>query len=66
MKTDLLINNVPLNVRNGKYDDRFMVVRRGEDASLWYYGIYEDEQKATDVAIEIGNGFVVQIGEVDG
>lgn len=67
MKITAIINNVPKSVQSGKYDGWFMVVRRDEDnASLWYYGIYEDDQKAVDVAVEIGNGIVVQIGEVDG
>ena len=67
MRITAIINNVPKDVQNGKYDGWFMVVRRDENnASLWYYGIYEDDQKAMDVAVKIGNGIVVQIGEVDG
>lgn len=58
-----MIHNVPPTVRKGKYNGEFMVVRRDSDnASLWYYGVYRDEQEATDVSVSIGNGFVVQIG----
>lgn len=63
MRITAIINNVPKSVQSGKYDGWFMVARRDEsNASLWYYGVYEDDQQAVDVAVEIGNGIVVQIG----
>jgi hypothetical protein len=44
-----------------------MVVRRDDTNShLWYYGVYETYEEAEDVAVEIGNGIVVQLGGADG
>ena len=52
------VNNMPvMRDRHG-----FMVVRRDErSAELWYYGTYSSESTATEIAVEIGNGFVVEI-----
>ena len=38
----------------------FIVARRAEDASLWYYGIYKTADRARRVAIEIENGIVLE------
>ena len=54
------INNMSENAMN---KDGYLVVRRDEDASLWYYGLYDDEKTAKDVAIEIGNGFVLGVAQ---
>ena len=37
----------------------YIVVRRMEDTTLWYWGAYDDENSATAAAVAIGNGFVV-------
>lgn len=51
------INNLPKDIDKNKY----MVIRRvDENASLWYYGQYDTEEKATKVAIEINNGLVIK------
>ena len=43
--------------------DGFIVVRRDDhDASLWFYGVYESKELARNVAIEIGNGLVLEVG----
>jgi len=54
------INNMSENAIN---KDGYLVVRRDEDASLWYYGLYDDEKTAQEVAIEIGNGFVLGVAQ---
>lgn len=51
------VNNLP-NVE----EEGFMVVRRDEyDASLWYYGTYDTEDRAKEVAVEIGNGLYLEV-----
>ena len=39
----------------------FMVVRRSEDGSLWYYGTYPVKERAEEGAVEIGNGIVLEV-----
>ena len=57
------VYNTPCGVQQGLHDGEFMVVRRSEeDATLWYYGVYETYEKAQKAAIEIRNGLVVQLG----
>lgn len=51
----LKINNMPNDTKDG-----FMVVRNC-DAELWYYGLYDTEERALQAALEIGNGFVVKV-----
>lgn len=56
-----------IHVNNLPHDDfgtGYMVVRRGEhDASLWYYGFYQDKKRAQEIAVEVGNGIVLEISE---
>ena len=52
------VNNVPED-RAMKHG--FMVVRRSEDGSLWFYGIYPLDFRAEEVAKEIGNGLVLEV-----
>ena len=47
---------------NAKDKDGFLVVRRGDDSSLWYYGLYDSEETARNAAKEIGNGLVLEVG----
>ena len=61
MKVEMKIFNVPKDVT-----EPYIVARASEDCSLWYYGQYESKERAKEVAQELGNGIVVQIGEVDG
>jgi hypothetical protein len=49
------INNLP------DYDDAGFMVVRQDDGELWYYGTYETEERAKEVAIEIGNGAVIEV-----
>ena len=40
----------------------FLVVRKDECPSVfWYYGLYDDEMRAESVAVEIGNGIVLEV-----
>lgn len=43
---------------------RKYIVARCAEAELWFYGAWDDKQKAIDVAIEIGNGVVLENEEV--
>ena len=38
----------------------YMVVRL-DHATLWYYGLYDTMERAAEVAVELGNGFVMGI-----
>lgn len=58
MRVNVKIKNMS---ENAKDKEGFLVVRRDDDASLWYYGLYADEKKAHDVAIEIRNGLVLGV-----
>lgn len=50
------IRNMPENRdRHG-----FMVVRT-EGVQLWYYGTYPVRERAEEVAVEIGNGIVLEV-----
>ena len=58
MRVEIKINNLP-----NKITYPYMVVRRCDDedvVSLWYYGQYKALKEANEVAVEIGNGFVVE------
>ena len=36
------------------------IVARLVDGELWYYGVYETQERAEEVAQTLGNGFVIQ------
>lgn len=60
------ILGVTIKVQNipDKFDmtqSGYMVVRRGADADLWYYGFYNNEDQARNTAIEIRNGVIVKL-----
>jgi len=49
------VNNTPADVKG------WVVARRDSyDASLWYYGEYETEKRAQDVAQELDDAVVVE------
>ncbi len=51
------VNNLP------SYDlDRYTVFRL-DDGDLWFYGTYENEDRAKEVAHELGNALVVEFGD---
>ena len=47
------VKNAPAVIKSG------FVVARQFDGDLWYYGTYETEERAYDVAQELGNGVVL-------
>ena len=49
------------NMPPDSFGKGYMIVRRGDDASLWYFGFYQDLEKAKRVAVEIGNGIVLEV-----
>ena len=49
------VQNLPIKGLSKDY-----VVVRQVDGDLWYYGQYDSEAKAREVAIEIGNGLVIE------
>lgn len=53
MKVDIEVLNVPAGELEG-----YMVARL-VGGQLWYYGIYDDLDRASDVASEFDNGLVV-------
>lgn len=56
MKAEVRIFNLPKTMRH-----KFVVVRRNEiDSMLWYYGNYDNEERALEVALELGNGIVIE------
>lgn len=62
MKAEIMVNNMPKEITMP-----YVVVRRCDDedvVSLWYYGQYKTLKQANQVAVEIGNGFVVKALEV--
>lgn len=57
---------VELNIRNtSKIVYPYVVARREEDGSVWYWGQYRDRAEADKWAVEIGNGFVVEVVDYD-
>lgn len=53
------VNNEPKEVKN---DKNCWVVARRDDytAQLWYYGAYDTEKQAVDIALELDNGVVLE------
>ena len=49
------VKNMPKITKSG------YVVARPVDGELWYYGVYQEKDKAEEVAEFIGNGVVVEI-----
>lgn len=46
----MTVNNVPAYA----YNYKFWVARRDEDFQLWFWGAWNDRNKANEVAIEVG------------
>lgn len=56
---------VKLDIKNlppvERLKGNFIVARRDDyTAKLWYYGTYETEERAYDVALELENGIVCE------
>jgi hypothetical protein len=50
----VIVNNLP------NYELRKYIVARYDRQKLWFYGTYDDKERAESVAKEIGNGLVVE------
>ena len=59
MKVELKINNA------SKIIYPYIVARRAEDGSVWYWGQYKSKTEAEQWAVRIGNGFVVEVIDHD-
>ena len=63
MKCEIQINNMPKAIVLP-----YVVARQCDDddvVSIWYYGQYKTLKQANEVAVEIGNGFVVKAEGVE-
>lgn len=50
------------NIINQPTAHGYLVARRDDTtAALWYYGFYEDKDRANQAAVEIGNGVVLEV-----
>lgn len=49
----LVIKNIPEHYTLG------FIVARLVETDLWYYGVYETQERAEEVAAELGNGVVM-------
>ena len=54
-----IVRNIPEDVALGKRKG-FMVVKV-DNAILWYYGLYESDAKAVEVAESFENGLVLEV-----
>lgn len=50
---NLLINNLPITAK-----DHPWVVARGFEGRLWFWGAYDNEAQAREVAMDLGEGAV--------
>jgi len=41
----------------------YIVVRRGDDWKLWYWGTYDNKDRAKMACAEIGNGVLLEVKE---
>lgn len=55
----ITISNVPESIVNGSRTG--FIVARVDLPNLWYYGCYDTFERATEVAMELGNGVVVEV-----
>ena len=58
MRANVEIFNTPSYELKGGW-----TVARNCDAELWYYGCYDTEERAKEVAMELGNGVVLEVIE---
>lgn len=49
-----------MNCPDKEFGIGYMVVRC-VNTTLWYYGFYNDMQRAAEVAVELGNGLILGI-----
>ena len=61
MRVSVTVHNVPANVERSL--EPGYIVARYVDGDLWYYGFYEDVDRAVLVASELGNGLVLEVNK---
>lgn len=61
MKCRAMVRNIPEDVATGKRQG--YIVARVDRGVMWYYGCYETDARATEVASELGNGVVLSTVE---
>lgn len=49
------IYNLPIYAKGYKY-----IVARDIDGELWFWGAWDDRNKANEAALELGNGVVIE------
>lgn len=49
------INNLPIYAKGYNY-----IVARDVDGELWFWGAWDDRNKANEAALELGNGVVIE------
>ena len=54
----LFVKNCPVNII--EIEAKFMVARL-VDTDLWFYGLYDTNERALEVASKLGNGFVFEV-----
>lgn len=54
INAEIYIYNLPGEIKTG-----YMVARQ-DAARLWYYGTFDTEERAKEVAVELGNGVVIK------
>lgn len=57
IKCNAIIRNIPEDVVRGTR--RGFIVVRVDRAVMWYFGCYETDSRAMEVAEELGNGIVL-------
>ncbi len=53
-----------INTPEGEFKNGFIVVRQvtsANSAELWYYGFYNDKNRAISAAVDIGNGAILEV-----
>ena len=55
----ITIHNVPESIINGSRTG--FICARVDLPNYWYYGCYDTFERATEVAMELGNGIVVEV-----
>ena len=55
---NLFVKNCPVNIIQNEHP--FMVARL-VDTDLWYYGLYDTNERALEVASKLGNGLVMEV-----
>lgn len=57
IKCRAMVRNIPEDVATGKRQG--YIVARVDRGVMWYYGCYESDARAMEVAEELGNGIVL-------